>query len=62
VIVREGLDTCNEISDDEDEMLDEAPGLTMKSRLACQCIADGSEDLVVEIPAWNRNLVKEGTH
>jgi 2Fe-2S ferredoxin len=62
VIVREGLDTCNEISDDEDEMLDEAPGLTLKSRLACQCIADGSKDLVVEIPAWNRNLAKEGSH
>jgi len=62
VIVREGLDSCNEISDDEDEMLDEAPGLTLKSRLACQCLADGSEDLVVEIPAWNRNLAKEGPH
>ena len=62
VIVREGLDTCNEISDDEDEMLDEAPGLPLKSRLACQCIADGSEDLVVEIPAWNRNLAKEVSH
>jgi len=60
IIVKEGLETCNEISDDEDEMLDEAPGLTLKSRLACQCVADGSEDLVVEIPAWNRNMVKEG--
>lgn len=59
VIVREGFDTTNEISDDEDEMLDEAPGLTLKSRLSCQCIADGSEDLVVEIPAWNRNLARE---
>ena len=59
VIVREGLDTCNEISEDEDEMLDEAPGLTLKSRLACQCIADGSQDLVVEIPSWNRNLARE---
>lgn len=62
VIVREGLETCNEISDDEDEMLDEAPGLTMKSRLACQCVADGSQDLVVEIPAWNRNLAREEHH
>ena len=59
VIVREGLESCNEISEDEDDMLDEAPGLTLKSRLACQCIADGSTDLVVEIPAWNRNLVGE---
>ncbi|MDH4248076.1 MAG: 2Fe-2S iron-sulfur cluster-binding protein [Deltaproteobacteria bacterium] len=59
VIVREGLETCNEVSDDEDEMLDGAPGLTLRSRLACQCVADGSKDLVVEIPAWNRNLAKE---
>lgn len=59
VIVREGLETCNEISEDEDEMLDEAPGLTLKSRLACQCIADGSQNLVVEIPTWNRNLARE---
>ena len=59
IIVKEGLDTCNEIEDDEDEMLDEAPGLTMHSRLACQCVADGSKNLVVEIPAWNRNYARE---
>ena len=59
IIVREGLESCNEISDDEDEMLDEAPGLTLKSRLACQCLADGSRNLVIEIPAWNRNLARE---
>ena len=59
VIIESGYDSCNEISDEEDEMLDEAPGLTMKSRLACQCIANGSEDLVVKIPSWNRNLAKE---
>ena len=62
VIVREGLESCNESSEDEEDMLDEAPGLTLKSRLACQCVPDGSRDLVVEIPAWNRNLVKEGAH
>ena len=60
VIVREGLDTCNDTSDDEEDMLDEAPGLTRQSRLACQCIPDGTKDLVVEIPAWNRNRVGEG--
>ena len=59
VIVHQGLETCNEISDDEDEMLDEAPGLTMKSRLACQCVPDGSQDVVFEIPSWNRNLARE---
>ena len=62
IIVREGLDSCNEISEAEDDMLDEAPGLTLQSRLACQCIPDGSQDLVVEIPGWNRNLAKEGKH
>ena len=60
VIVREGLETCNDTSDDEEDMLDEAPGLTRQSRLACQCIPDGTKDLVVEIPAWNRNRVGEG--
>ena len=62
VIVREGLDSCNDVSEAEDDMLDEAPGLTLQSRLACQCIPDGSQDLVVEIPGWNRNLAKEGKH
>jgi 2Fe-2S ferredoxin len=60
VIVREGLDTCNATSDDEEDMLDEAPGLTRQSRLACQCIPDGTKDVVIEIPAWNRNRVSEG--
>lgn len=59
IIVKEGLETCNEASEEEEDMLDEAPGLTLKSRLACQCIPDGSKDLVIEIPAWNRNLAKE---
>ncbi len=60
VIVRKGLESCNETSEDEDDMLDEAAGVTLQSRLACQCIPDGSQDLEVEIPAWNRNEVKEG--
>ena len=62
VIVREGLESCNESTEDEEDMLDEAPGLTMQSRLGCQCVPDGTQDIVVEIPAWNRNLVKEGKH
>ncbi len=59
VIVREGAESCNEASEDEDDMLELAPGLTAESRLACQCIPDGSQDVVVEIPGWNRNMVKE---
>jgi len=60
VIIREGLESCNEESDKELDQLDNAPGLTTKSRLACQCIPDGSRDLVIEIPEWNRNVAKEG--
>lgn len=60
VIVKEGLDTCSEATDDELDQLDEAPAITLQSRLACQCVPDGSTNLVVEIPEWNKNLVKEG--
>jgi len=59
VIVREGLATCNESTDDEEDQLEMARGLTISSRLACQCVPDGSMDVVVEIPAWNINLVSE---
>ena len=59
VIVRQGINSCNEATDDEEDMLDLAPGLDPKSRLACQCVPDGSQDIIVEIPEWNRNLVSE---
>lgn len=59
VIVQEGLGSCNEATDDEMEQLDEARGLTLESRLGCQCVPNGSCDVVIEIPGWNRNLVKE---
>ncbi|HUR27076.1 MAG TPA: 2Fe-2S iron-sulfur cluster-binding protein [Planctomycetota bacterium] len=62
VIVREGLESCPEASDDELDQLDNAPGQTPKSRLACQTVADGSVPLVVEIPGWNRNYAKEAPH
>ncbi len=59
VIVRSGGGSCNEATEDEEDMLDLAPGLQPQSRLACQCVPDGTSDLVVEIPEWNRNLVSE---
>lgn len=62
VIVHEGLESCNEASDPELDQLDEAAGLTAKSRLGCQCVPDGSADIVVEIPDWNRNYAKEAEH
>jgi 2Fe-2S ferredoxin len=60
VIVKEGLETCNEGTDDEFDQLEEAPMTTLQSRLACQCVPNGTKDIVVEIPAVNKNLVREG--
>ncbi len=59
VIVRAGFDSIPEATEDEEDMLDEAPGLELGSRLACQAVPDGTTDLVVEIPNWNRNHAKE---
>jgi 2Fe-2S ferredoxin len=60
VIVRQGLNECNDPSDAEEDQLDDAYGLTPQSRLGCQCIPNGKKDVVVEIPQWNRNLSREG--
>jgi 2Fe-2S ferredoxin len=59
-IVREGGQTLPEMTDAEDEELSFAPGLTPNSRLSCQSVPNGERNLVVEIPNWNRNAVREG--
>jgi ferredoxin, 2Fe-2S len=60
VFVQRGMPTCNEPTDPELDMLENAPGLKPSSRLSCQTVPDGTMDVVVEVPDWNRNLVKEG--
>lgn len=60
LVVTSGLETCGEMEDAELDQLDKAPGQTMQSRLACQCVPDGTRDVVARIPSWNRNLVREG--
>lgn len=60
VIVREGGDSIPPPSEDEEDQLDNARGLTLHSRLACQAVPSGERDLVVEVPQWNRNLAREG--
>jgi 2Fe-2S ferredoxin len=62
VIIEKGFESCNEASDSELDQLDNAPDTTLKSRLSCQCIPSGKTDLVVRIPSWNRNFVKETPH
>jgi ferredoxin, 2Fe-2S len=48
VIVRDGADNLSEMEADEEDRLDMAEGLTIRSRLGCQAIVRG--DVVVEIP------------
>ena len=59
VIVREGSASLAPSEEDEDDLLDKAWGLTPQSRLSCQAIV-GEADLVVEIPRYSINQVKEG--
>ncbi|MCX6599314.1 MAG: 2Fe-2S iron-sulfur cluster-binding protein [Acidobacteria bacterium] len=58
VIVKQGDNNLSPMDDDEADRLEMAPGLTLHSRLGCQCVVTG--DVVVEIPNWNRNYVSEG--
>ena len=59
VIVREGFDALNPATETEDDLLDKAWGLEPYSRLACQAVVDG-HDLVIEIPKYSLNMIKEG--
>jgi 2Fe-2S ferredoxin len=58
VYVREGMESLNAATDDEDDLLDKAWGLDPDSRLSCQSIV-GDADLVVEIPKYTINMVSE---
>lgn len=60
VYVKQGQKSCSQSTDNENDMLDLAPDVKPNSRLACQCVPNGEEDLVIEIPSWNRNLAREG--
>lgn len=58
VIVKSGDNNLSEMDDDEQDRVEQAPGVTLHSRLGCQAVVTG--DVVVEIPSWNRNYVSEG--
>ena len=57
-IVRKGYDSLPEASEDEEDLLDRAWGLTPVSRLSCQAIVQ-DEALTVEIPKYTINYAKE---
>jgi len=62
IFLRRGDDACPEASEQEEDMLDQAPGLELCSRLACQVVPNGSGPVEVEIPDWNRNFAREAPH
>jgi len=48
VIVKQGEENLTEMEEDEEDRLYMADGLTLHSRLGCQCVATG--DITIEIP------------
>lgn len=60
VIIRKGFDSLNEAEELEEDLLDKAWGLEPHSRLSCQALV-ADEDLVIEIPKYTINMVKEGS-
>ena len=62
VIVKQGTPRLSEASEEEEDLLDKAPGLTPTSRLACQAVVtDPDAEIVVVIPRYTINQIS-GTH
>jgi len=59
VVVRKGKELMSEMDDDEADRLDMAADLQLESRLGCQAQITKPGEVIVEIPAWNRNYVSE---
>jgi 2Fe-2S ferredoxin len=61
VVVREGFAALEPAEEKEEDLLDKAWGLEPTSRLSCQAIVTATP-LVIEIPKYTINMVKEGKH
>ncbi len=59
VVVREGFNSLEAAEEIEEDLLDKAWGLEPNSRLSCQALV-GQTPLVIEIPKYTINMVKEG--
>jgi ferredoxin, 2Fe-2S len=60
VIVKQGFGLLGEASEQEEDLLDRAPGLTPTSRLGCQAvIEDPDAEIVVVVPRFTINQVSE---
>src|SRR5574343_215260 len=58
VILREGFNSLEEATDDEEDQLDKAWGLEPQSRLSCQAVV-AQDNLVIEIPRYSINHARE---
>ena len=58
VVVREGMNSLNDLEETEEDLLDRAWGLEPNSRLSCQAIL-AQANVVVEIPKYSINHAKE---
>lgn len=59
VVVREGFASLADAEEIEEDLLDKAWGLEPNSRLSCQALV-ARTPLVIEIPKYTINMVKEG--
>jgi ferredoxin len=56
------MDSVSEATEAEEDRVEEAPGIKRTSRLSCQCEIHGKGPIIVRVPAWNRNAIKEIPH
>lgn len=62
VYIEEGMHLLSESTEAEEDRVEEAPDVRRNSRLACQCQILKPGKIVVRVPSWNRNAVKEIPH
>lgn len=62
VYVEKGEQCLSSPVEAEEDRVEEAPGLQRNSRLSCQAIIEKPGEIVVRVPSWNRNAVKEVPH
>ncbi|MEI7768245.1 MAG: 2Fe-2S iron-sulfur cluster-binding protein [Phycisphaerae bacterium] len=63
--VNRGAALLSEPTEEESDRMDLAPMVNGRSRLSCQAIiaTDATTGVLeIEVPAWNRNAIKEGHH
>jgi len=60
VIVKQGFNKLGEASEQEEDLLDRAPGLSPTSRLGCQAvIEDPNAEIVIVVPRFTINQISE---